>query len=300
MQTGVVFPQNEIGDDPGAVRAFTEAVDDMGFSHVLAYDHVLGANPERPGGWQGPYTFRDGFWEVFSLFAYMAGLRPGLAFITGVLVLPQRQTALVAKQAATLDVLCGGKLRLGVGNGWNAVEFEALGESFNNRGRRLEEQVQLLKEYFCHELVTFDGKFHTVNAAGLKPMPIQRPIPIWFGGHHENMLRRVGELGSGWLPGFRQAADAADALERIRGYAAAAGRDPAEIGLEPRLNYGAGNVEEWGQTMAGWKVAGATHLAVNTLGAGFTEPDEHLRAILRLADFLGLKKKESPENGAGK
>ncbi len=290
MQIGVVFPQNEIGDDPGVIRAFTEAVDELGYAHILAYDHVLGASPERPGGWQGPYTHRDGFWEVFTLFAYMAALKPRLGFITGVLVLPQRQTALVAKQAATLDVLSDGKFRLGVGNGWNAVEFEALGEQFSNRGRRMEEQVELLKKFFTEELVTFKGKYNIVNAAGLKPMPLQRPVPIWFGGHHENVLRRVGELGDGWLPGFRQAADAAEGLDKIRKYALAAGRSPAEIGLEPRLYYGQSDEEVWAITMEAWRVAGATHLAVNTLGAGFAQVDEHIDGLRKFAAVVKPEK----------
>lgn len=284
MQIGVVFPQNEIGEDAGAVKAFTEAVDDLGFAHVLAYDHVLGASPERPGGWQGPYTHKDGFWEVFALFAYMAALRPRLAFITGVLVLPQRQTALVAKQAATLDALCSGKFRLGVGNGWNAVEFEALGERFNNRGKRMEEQVVLLKQLFTEELVTFEGKYHKISAAGLKPMPVQRPVPIWFGGHHENVLQRVGELGDGWLPGFRQAADAAESWAKIQAHAAAAGRDPAAIGLEPRLNYGTGDEVAWALTLEGWRGLGATHLSFNPLNAGFKHVDEHIAVIRKFAE----------------
>ncbi|MBI3160537.1 MAG: LLM class F420-dependent oxidoreductase [Chloroflexi bacterium] len=288
MEIGVVFPQNEIGDDPGAVRALTQAIDDLGYRHVLAYDHVLGANPERPEGLKGPYTHKDGFWEVFSLFAYMAALRPRLGFITGVLVLPQRQTALAAKQAATLDVLCGGRFRLGVGNGWNAVEFEALGENFKNRGRRIEEQVRLLKRLFTEELVVFEGKFHKVDDAGLKPLPVQQPIPIWFGGQHENVLRRAGELGDGWLPGFRQAADAAESLAKIRAYAEAAGREPGAIGLEPRLNYGTGDEAVWAAAIEGWRAAGATHLAFNPLGAGFRQVDEHIAGMRRFAEFAGL------------
>jgi probable F420-dependent oxidoreductase len=289
MEIGVVFPQNEIGDDPGAVRAFAEAADELGYRHLLAYDHVLGGNPERPGGWKGPYTHKDGFWEVFTLFAHLAALRPRLGFITGVLVLPQRQTALAAKQAATLDVLSGGNFRLGVGNGWNAVEFEALGEDFHNRGRRMEEQVRLLKRLFTEELVQFEGKYHRVDDAGLKPMPLQRPIPIWFGGHHENVLRRVGELGDGWLPGYRQAADAAQSLETIRKYARAAGRDPGVIGLEPRLNYGTGDEEAWAAALEGWRAAGATHLSFNPLNAGFARADEHIGAMRRFAEFAAIR-----------
>lgn len=288
MQIGVVFPQNEIGDDLGAVRAFTEAADDLGFRHILAYDHVLGANPVRPGGWTGPYSHKDGFWEVFALFAYMAALRPRLGFITGVLVLPQRQTALVAKQAATLDRLAEGRFRLGVGNGWNAVEFEALGERFTNRGKRMEEQVVLLKQLFTQELVTFEGTYHKISDAGLKPMPVQRPVPIWFGGHHENVLRRVGELGDGWLPGFRQTADAAENWATIRAHAEAAGRDPATIGLEPRLNYGMGDEAVWLETIEGWRELGATHLSFNPLNAGFKKVDEHIAAIRKFAENASI------------
>ena len=195
MKMGVVFPQTEFPPDPIAIRDYAQTVEGLGFTHLLVYEHVLGANPERPGGWQGPYTHQHPFYEPFVLFSYLAALTQRLEFVTGILILPQRQTALVAKQAATLDVLCGGRLRLGIGIGWNAVEYTALGENFRNRGRRIEEQVALLRQLWTQPLVNFEGKWHQVPDAGLNPLPVQQPIPLWFGGQAEEVLRRTARLG---------------------------------------------------------------------------------------------------------
>jgi probable F420-dependent oxidoreductase len=186
MKLGVIFPQTEIGNDPIAIRDYAQTAEALGYNHVLAYDHVLGANPDRPEGWRGPYTHRTPFHEPFVLFAYLAGLTTQLHFVTGIIILPQRQTALVAKQAAALDVLSGGRLRLGVAIGWNPVEYEALGENFHNRGRRIEEQIQVLRALWQNELVTFDGEWYHIPDAGINPLPIQRPIPIWMGGDIED------------------------------------------------------------------------------------------------------------------
>ena len=202
MQIGVVYPQTEFGDDPNAMKDYAQTVEGLGYSHVLAYDHVLGANPNRPGGWNGPYTHETAFMEPLTLFAYMAAVTQKLGFTTGIIILPQRQTALVAKQAACLDILCNGKLRLGVGLGWNEVEYVALNEDFHNRGKRIEEQVELLRKLWTEPLVTFNGRWHTIQDAGLKPMPVQQPIPIWFGGHADPVLQRVARLGDGWMPNY--------------------------------------------------------------------------------------------------
>jgi probable F420-dependent oxidoreductase len=180
MQIGVVFPQTEIGNDPAAIRDYAQAAVGLGFSHVLAYDHVLGANPQRPGGWSGPYTHLTPFHEVFVLFGYLAAVTHQLGLTAGVIILPQRQTALVAKQAASLDVLSGGRLRLGVGLGWNEVEYTSLNENFHNRGKRIEEQVELMRKLWTDPLVNFKGKWHTIPDAGLNPLPVQRP-PSRFG-----------------------------------------------------------------------------------------------------------------------
>src|SRR5438477_12631584 len=176
MKIGVVLPQTEFGNNPQSIKDYAQAVEAMGYAHVIAYDHVLGANPERPGGWRGAYTFESGFHEPFVLFAFMAAVTTRLEFFPGVIILPQRQTALVAKQAASLDVLSGGRLRLGVGLGWNAVEYQALGQDFHKRGKIIEEQVAVLRELWTEPLVNFAGQWHTIPDAGLNPLPIQSPI----------------------------------------------------------------------------------------------------------------------------
>ena len=202
MHIGLVYPQTEYPADPAAIRDYAQAAESLGYSHVLAYDHILGANPDRPGGWSGPYTYQTPFIEPFLLFSYMAAAAHRLGFISGVIILPQRETTLVAKQAAVLDVLCGGRFRLGVGTGWNEVEYIAAGYDFHTRGRRQEEQIEVLRLLFTQELVTFKGRFHDIPDAGLNPLPVQRPIPIWLGGHADAVLRRVARLGDGWLPMF--------------------------------------------------------------------------------------------------
>ena len=286
MQTGLVYPQTEYPTDPAAVRDYAQTAEALGFTHVLAYDHVLGANPDRPGGWTGPYTHRDPFMEPFVLFTYMAAMTTRLGFIPGILILPQRETALVAKQAATLDVLCSGRLRLGVGTGWNEVEYVALSQEFSTRGRRQEEQLEVLRLLWTQELVTYKGRWHDIPDAGINPLPVQRPIPLWFGGHANVVLRRAARLGDGWLPGFRTAEAAREHLDRLDGYLAEAGRDRAAFGLEPRLHWGNGDLDTLGRALEGWRAAGATHISLNTMGAGFRTAGEHLAAIRLFAENM--------------
>jgi probable F420-dependent oxidoreductase len=286
MQIGAVFPQTEFGNDPAAIREYAQTVEALGYAHVLAYDHVLGANPNRPGGWQGPYTYQTPFHEPFALFCFMAAVTTRLGFVTGIVILPQRQTALVAKQAATLDVLSNGRLRLGVGIGWNEVEYMALNENFHNRGKRIEEQVAVLKLLWTQPLVTFEGRYHTIPDAGINPLPIQQPIPIWFGGHAEVVMRRIAYSGDGWMPNFRSVADAQPTLDLLDRHLAEAGRSRQDIGLEPRLNYGDGNPDRWRKAGEEWQAAGATHLTVNTMGCGFTAPGQHIDALRRFAEAM--------------
>jgi len=286
MQIGLVYPQTEYPADPAAVRDYAQTAEALGYRHILAYDHVLGANPDRPGGWTGPYTYQTPFMEPFVLFSHMAAVTTRLGFATGILILPQRETALVAKQAATLDVLCGGRLRLGIGTGWNEVEYVAQGQDFHTRGRRQEEQIEVLRALWTQELVTFKGSWHDIPDAGLNPLPVQRPIPLWFGGHADAVLRRLARLGDGWMPGFRTAEAAADALATLDGYLAEAGRSRADIGLEPRLHWGDGDLDALGRTLAGWRAAGATHVSLNTMGAGFKTAGEHLAAVRQFAEKL--------------
>jgi probable F420-dependent oxidoreductase len=287
MKIGVVFPQTEFGNDPAALRDYTQTAESLGFSHILAYDHVLGANPDRPGGWNGPYTYQTPFHEVFLLFSFMAALTTKLEFITGILILPQRETAVVAKQAASLDVLSNGRFRLGIGVGWNKVEMAAIGFDFHTRGRRVEEQIDVLKLLFTQELVTFKGEWHDLPDVGLNPLPVQRPIPIWLGGHSDAVLRRLARKGDGWLPGYRSAEAAKESLDKIEAYLAEYGRSPQEIGLEPRLHYFDGP-DAWQSYLTGWQNVGATHISFNTMGAGFDTPQKHLQAIEEFAKAVGL------------
>ncbi|OGT27108.1 MAG: LLM class F420-dependent oxidoreductase [Gammaproteobacteria bacterium RBG_16_66_13] len=288
MQFGVVYPQTDHPTDGPAVRDFAQAVEGLGFSHVTAYEHVLGANPDRPGGWKGPYTYQATFLEPFVLYTFMAAHTTRLGFFTGILILPQRQTALVAKQAATLDVLSGGRFRLGVGNGWNEVEYVGLGEDFHTRGRKIEEQVEVLRLLWTRPLLTHHGRWHHIEEAGLNPLPLQQPIPIWFGGHHERVLRRAARLGDGWAPSYRTAADARPSLDKLEAALAAAGRERRQFGLEVRLPFGDGKPDVWAARVAEWQAVGATHLGFNTLGAGFTKPEEHIAAVRRFAETVGI------------
>ena len=203
MKIGVTFPQTEIGSDPAAVLDYAQAAEGLGFSHLIVFDHVLGANAANRPGWSGAYQHTDSFYEPFALFGYLAGVTRRLELVTAVIILPQRQTALVAKQAATVDVLSGGRLRLGVGIGWNDVEYEALGENFHDRGRRSEEQIEVMRALWTNELVTYEGRWHRITDAGINPLPVQRPIPVWLGGGADPVLRRVARMADGWFPQVR-------------------------------------------------------------------------------------------------
>jgi probable F420-dependent oxidoreductase len=282
VKLGVVFPQTEIGSDPTAIRDYAQAVEGAGFDYLIAYDHVLGAHPDRFAGRRMPYTYEHQFHEPFVLFGYLASITRRLELVTAILILPQRQTALVAKQAAAVDVLSGGRLRLGVGIGWNFTEYEALGADFHTRGRRVTEQIAVLRRLWTEPLVTFQGKWHRLDRVGIAPRPVQQPIPVWMGGMAEPALKRLAKVADGWFPQFRPGTDEARAMvERLHGYIRAAGRDPAAVGIDGRVSATAGGPEEWRQHAQEWRALGATHLAVNTMGQGFTSPHEHIEAVLR-------------------
>jgi probable F420-dependent oxidoreductase len=288
MNIGVVFPQTEYGNDPSAIRDYAQTAEGLGYSHILAYDHVVGANPNRPGGWQGPYTHETPFHEPFVLFSFMAAVTQKIGFATGIIILPQRQAVLAAKQAATLDVLSGGRLRLGIGIGWNPVEYAALNENFHDRGHRVEEQVEVMRLLWTQPLVNFTGQWHTIPDAGIKPLPVQQPIPIWFGGHAEQVLRRAARLADGWMPNYRTAAEARPALDVIEQGLREAGRPRDRFGLEARIGYGDGQPGAWAALMRDWQAAGATHYSVNTMGSGFATPQAHLNALRFFAAEVGV------------
>lgn len=281
MRLGVVFPQTEIGSDPVVIKGYVQTAEALGYTHILAYDHVIGANLVSRPGWQPPYSHLDSFHEPLVLYSYLAGLTKTIELTTGIIILPQRQTVLVAKQAATVDVLSGGRLRFGIGIGWNPVEYEALGQDFKNRGQRSEEQVELLRQLWTRELVTFKGRWHTVTDAGINPLPIQRPIPIWFGGTDDRALRRLARLGDGWFPLMNPDEKCRAAIEKVRNYAREAGRAPERIGIEGRISHGAGSEQAWRKELQAWQSIGASHVSFNTMKANLDSPAAHIEAIRR-------------------
>jgi len=284
MQVGVVFPQTEIGADVGAIRDYALTVQELGFRHILAYDHVVGADPAaHPGDW--PFHVDSTFHEPFVLFGYLAGVVPRLELVTGVIILPQRQTVLVAKQAAEVDLMTGGRFRLGVGVGWNALEYEALGEDFGNRGRRSEEQIELMRRLWTDRSVTFDGHFHRTTAVGIAPKPIQRPIPVWLGARSAPGYRRAGRIADGWFPMVPPGPALDAALAEVRQAAVAAGRDPDSIGMEGRLDW-QGDVDDVVAQLNRWAAAGASHLSLNTMDTGLATVDDHLAALRTVADAI--------------
>ena len=287
MKLGVVFPQTEIGSDPGAVREYAQAAESMGYNHILAFDHVLGANAESRPGWSGAYRHTDAFHEPFVLFGYLAAVTSSVELVTGVIILPQRQTALVAKQTAAVDVLSQGRLRLGIGVGWNAVEYEALGENFHDRGRRSEEQIDLLRKLWTNDLITYEGRWHKVTDAGLNPLPVQQPIPVWFGGAAPQTIRRVATIGDGWFPLFRPDDQGRELIESMREQADAAGRGPDDIGVESWVSIRDSSEDDWKRTAEAWRELGATHLSVNTMNAGLDSPQAHIEAIERFREVMG-------------
>ena len=293
MKLGAVFPQTEIGSDPDAVKAFAQAAESLGYEYILAYDHVLGADTANRPEWRGGYRLEHAFHEPFVLFSYLAGVTERIQLATGVIILPQRQTALVAKQAAALDVLSGGRLRLGVGVGWNAVEYEALGQDFRTRGRRYEEQVEVLRLLWTQESVTFEGRWHSVPAAGINPLPVQRPIPIWMGGasgmgNDERVLRRIARLADGWILNQRAEGTAREDIARFREAVRDQGRDPASVGVDGRVPLDSANaIDQAARALETWINLGADYAALNTMNAGLTTPDAHIDALRRFKEAVG-------------
>jgi len=283
MKFGVVFPQTQLGADPATLRDFAQAAEGMGFHHILAYDHVLGANPDRPDWNAGrPYTYKDMFHEPFTLFAWMAGLTETIGFMTGVIILPQRQTALVAKQAAQLDLLSGGRFRMGIGIGWNAVEYNSLGYDFKTRGARVEEQIDLLRQLWTRDLVNFEGRFDRIDDAGINPLPSQ-PISIWIGGTADVVLRRAARLSDGYMAGGAPA-EAADICGRYWSFADEYGtRD--KVGLHARLVTENTPESGWEEFVSGWEKLGATELAVYPHGEAL---DDYLARMRRFKDMFGV------------
>jgi probable F420-dependent oxidoreductase len=285
MRVGVTYPQTELGGDPGAIRAYGQRVEELGYRHILAYDHVVGADPTVHTGWDRAYDVHTTFSEPLVMFGYLAAVTRTVELVTGVIILPQRQTVLVAKQAAEVDLLSGGRLRLGVGVGWNAVEFEALGEDFTNRGERSDEQIAVLRRLWCEQSVTFDGDYHRITGAGIAPLPVQRPIPIWIGAASAPGYRRAGRTADGWFSQIGPGTKLDDARAVVAQAALDAGRDPAAIGMEGGIIY-TGDLDTVARELSAWGDAGATHVSISTMDAGLATVDDHLAVLTSVAESL--------------
>ena len=287
MRAGVVFPQIELGGDPGAMKAFAQAVEGLGYDHLLMYDHVLGAEHagREPKLW-GPYTERDPFHEPFIAFAYLAGITTKLEFTTGVIILPQRQTALVAKQVADLDLFSGGRFRLGVGSGWNWVEYDALEmpQHFKRRGKREEEQIALLRKLWAESVITHHDTDHHLDRAGILPLPT-RQIPIWLGGFTETVWRRAARIGDGFIFAGRNTTDAPEIKERIDNWRTEAGRGSHPFGYESILSFQK-TPDEQAAEVARWREASGSHVSLVTMGCGFDGVDAHIAAITRWRELV--------------
>ena len=287
MRIGVVFPQLDLGGDVAAVRAYGLGVEALGFTHLLAFDHVLGADPAVHDPWHGPYDIDTTFHEPLVMFGYLAAIT-SLELVTGILIVPQRPTALVAKQAAEVDLLTGGRFRFGAAIGWNPVEYEALGQDFATRGRRLDEQIGLLRRLWTERSVTFDGDFDRITGAGLAPLPVQRPIPIWVGGASSPAYRRIGRLADGWFP----MVPPGDALDAAKGEVAAAalevGRDAGKLGMEGRVTWQPEDPDRFRRQVERWRDAGASHLSIDTMRLGLDSVGAHLAALGEVARLLQL------------
>lgn len=293
MKIGAIFPHDTIEPDAGAIRTWAQAVEEMGFNHVMSYDHVIGANRESRPDWNG-YDLDSPFHEPISLLSFIAGFARKIGLCTGVMILPQRQTVLVAKQAATLDLLCEGRLRLGIGTGWNEVEYEALGMDYKRRGRFFDEQIDLLRRLWTERAVTIDTGLHKVTDAGLWPLPIQQPIPLWLGGggvhpykgwaHVDRVLKRIATKADGWMPTFDPDDTGTELVDKFRGYCTEAGRDPATVPIEalllPSMH------EDWPGHVRKWQALGATQMCTNVAGPGVAGLEGNLRRLEEVRQVL--------------
>ena len=304
MQVGLTFPMADIGGDLGAVREFVQAAEQLGYSHLNILDHPLGVDPRHhPEIPTIYYSYEDVMHEPLTFMCYLAAITQRLEMVTSVLVLPQRQTALVAKQAAEVDVLSGGRIRLGVGLGWNPGEAEAMGQDWHTRARRMEEQIEVLRALWTQEVVNYKGRWHSITYAGINPLPVQRPIPIWIGAGSGNTplppaiaLRRIARLADGCFLLVPPNGTAREAINRVKEYAREAGRDPSAIGMEGRIWFsgrGPGRVsiprmdpDDWMKEASAWQELGVTHLSIATQAAGYTSPQQHIDAIRQFKELL--------------
>ena len=297
MEVGVIFPQTEIEPDPVAIKDFAQAAEAMGYSHLFIADHVLGADSAHhdfPA--LRTYNHKSVVHETLTLMGYLSAVTQRVGLATGILILPQRQTVLVAKQAAEVDVLSGGRLRLGIGVGWNTVEFQALGEDFHNRGARSAEQIEVMRALWTQDVVDFHGKWHNISHAGLNPLPVQRPIPVWLGAGSaqgptppDSVLKRVARLADGWCPNLSPNETGRSIVEKVHGFMKEMGRDPEALGLDGRLRTSGKQPQDWMDEAKAWKDLGASHLSIENRQGGLKTAGEHIEAMRRFKEDTGLE-----------
>lgn len=285
MKIGAVFPQTEIESDPAVIKDFAQGVEDLGFNHLVAYDHIVGKNTANIPDWNMPYNHESSFQEPLMLYSFLAGVTRQLSFVTGVIILPQRQTTLFAKQAANLDIYCRGRLRLGIGLGWNKVEYDALNEEFGNRARRTEEQIEFLRQCWTEPTFKYKKDFHHMDDGGILPLPIQRPIPLWVGGNSEPAMKRAARMGDGWMPYGVSGTEAEPTMQSFHAQVEASGRDPSKVPVEIILFMGTAlgdplrSLDEMIEKGHQWRSAGASYLSFDTMSSNFRGIDEHLAAL---------------------
>jgi probable F420-dependent oxidoreductase len=284
VHIGAVLPQTEVAPDLGALRAYAQSVQGLGFEFLVTADHVVGSDQKDHPELDRVFPIDIYLHEPLTLGAFLACVAPGLGYLPSVVILPQRQTVLVAKQAADLDVLTGGRLRLGVGIGWNPIEFQALGVPFTTRARRFEEQIELMRRLWTERVVNFEGAFHSVPAAGINPRPIQQPIPIWIGASAEVAVKRATRIADGYLPLRPLDGGWAATMDKLHAWLAEAGRDPTTFGVEGRLDASSGTPDDWRQVAEMWKGFGASHLSVMTNGVGGAQA--HIDRLRQVRDVL--------------
>jgi len=286
VQTGPVLHQAELGPDVAVLRDYAQTVQDLGYDFIVASDHVVGADPAAYPQLDRVFPIDTFLREPLTVFAFVSAVAPGLGFVSSVIILPQRQTVMVAKQAADLDTLCKGRLRLGVGIGWNPIEYEALGMGFEDRARRFEEQIDVLRRLWTERVVTFDGRFHHVHAAGINPRPIQQPIPIWIGASAEAAVKRAARIADGFLPLRPLSGGWQATMDKVWGWLEEFGRSRSDLGVEGRLDAGSGTPDEWRAGYEMWRGFGASHLSIST--AGLRTPAAHLDRLREVRDALDL------------
>ena len=284
LRLGVVFPQTEIGSDVGIIREFAIKVEEAGYEYLAAYDHVLGHRPDDLPAWTnlGPYTDRHPFHEVFILLAFLAAVTSRIELVTEVLILPQRQAALVAKQAAEIQLLSGGRLRLGIGVGWNPEEYRALGMGFHDRGKRIAEQVEVMRRLWTEDVVTFRGSDHSIDSSGIKPRSAA-PIPIWMGGRAPVVLKRAAEVADGFILD-ENLEKAPGAIAQLNAHLLASHRSPSSFGIAGQVQVDAMNLPGSARKAAKWKALGVTHLSVVTMEAGLRGPRDHVKLAVDFMD----------------